>query len=109
MRSIARVGWVASCVLVGACAMASEKEGVVPRADFVVAPGGNDSGPGTPERPFATLERAQAAVRERTAAGLKADLVVLVHGGTYRIAEAIAAARASAGLEPAWRNLLPAD
>jgi hypothetical protein len=34
-------------------------------ADFFVAPGGDDGNPGTAERPFATLARAQQALRAR--------------------------------------------
>ncbi len=59
------------------------------RADFFVAPDGDDTGPGTQERPFATLYRARDAVREKVAAGLVADVTVLVRGGTYCIGEPI--------------------
>jgi hypothetical protein len=48
-----------------------------------VAQWGDDSWPGTAGRPFATLERAQRAVRARTAR--RSDLVVNVRGGTYRL------------------------
>lgn len=54
-------------------------------ADFFVAAGGSDANPGTLERPFATVAKAQEAVRGRIAAGLDSDLTVLIHGGTYRI------------------------
>lgn len=53
------------------------------RGDFHVAPSGDDAGPGTADRPFATVGRAQRAAREKIAAGLTADLTVRVHGGTY--------------------------
>ncbi len=62
----------------------------LPKADFVVSPSGDDSAPGTAEAPFATLARAQAAVRQRVAAGPKADVTVLVRGGTYELAEPLA-------------------
>ena len=39
------------------------------RADFHVAPGGDDSAPGTLERPFASFEAARDAVRKDRAAG----------------------------------------
>ena len=52
---------------------------------FHVAPGGADTNPGTAAAPFAMLQRVQAAVREKTAAGLKSDVTVVVHGGTYRL------------------------
>ena len=51
---------------------------------FHVAPGGADANPGTAKAPFATLERAQVAVRQKIAAGLKSDVAVVIHGGTYR-------------------------
>ncbi|MCP4640798.1 MAG: hypothetical protein GY851_10210, partial [bacterium] len=54
-------------------------------ADFVVAPNGNDAHPGTVEQPFATIAKAQEAVRTRVSAGLDKDLVVLLRAGTYRL------------------------
>jgi hypothetical protein len=50
-----------------------------------VAPGGSDSGGGTFEKPFATLERARDAIREMKKAGpLPAGgVVVELRGGTY--------------------------
>ncbi len=58
-------------------------------ADFCVAPDGDDSAAGTVEAPFATLARARDAVRKKIAAGLSADVLVYVRGGTYRIAEPV--------------------
>jgi len=55
--------------------------------DFHVAPDGRDDAPGTAERPFATVARAGDAVREKIAAGLTADLTVLIRGGTYFLDE----------------------
>ena len=52
-------------------------------ADFVVAPDGHDSNPGTQQQPFATLGRAQQVVREKIAAGLHQDIFVLLRGGEY--------------------------
>ncbi len=56
-----------------------------PKADFVVAPDGDDTGPGTAAKPFATLTRARDAVRARIAEGLEADVTVRLRGGTHRI------------------------
>ncbi len=56
-----------------------------PAPAFVVAPDGDDGGPGSSQKPFATLQRAKEAVRERVAAGLEADLLVRVRGGVYRL------------------------
>ncbi|MFN3487197.1 MAG: PDZ domain-containing protein, partial [Planctomycetota bacterium] len=51
-----------------------------PEADYYVAPGGDDAGPGTFERPFATLQRARDAVRTRRSGK---PVTVYVRGGTY--------------------------
>ena len=55
------------------------------RADFVVAPDGTNGNPGTLEQPFATPDEAQQAVREKIAAGLDADVTVLLRGGNYAL------------------------
>lgn len=52
------------------------------RLELYVAPGGKDSWPGTIKRPFATVGRAQRAVRAKTA-GMRSDIVVNLRGGTY--------------------------
>ena len=59
-------------------------------AQLYVSPTGSDAGPGTRDKPFATLARARDAVRKRIAAGLKADVLVLLRGGTYRLTEPVA-------------------
>ncbi len=56
-------------------------------ADWYVAPQGSDQAPGTQEEPFATVGRAQTAVREAIREGLKRDVTVLVRGGTYFLKE----------------------
>ncbi len=85
MRSLLTLA--AFTVLAGSIAPGAEQ---APKADFWVAPGGDDANPGTAERPFATLGRAKAAVRQRIAAGLAGDLVVVVRGGTYELRETLA-------------------
>jgi len=50
---------------------------------FYVSPDGDDANNGTAQQPFATIHRAQAAVRQKTEAGLKDDIVVYLGGGTY--------------------------
>lgn len=53
-------------------------------ADFFVSSRGQDSWPGTAERPFATLERARDAVRAlKTQGALTEPVRVLVGGGDY--------------------------
>ncbi|MFV1966285.1 MAG: right-handed parallel beta-helix repeat-containing protein [Pirellulaceae bacterium] len=54
-------------------------------ATFYVATDGDDSNPGTRQMPFATLARAQQAVRARIGTGLDSDLTVAIRGGTYRL------------------------
>jgi hypothetical protein len=49
-------------------------------ATYVVAPDGADSNPGTLQRPFATLQRAQEAVRQTKG-------TVLLRGGTYYLSQ----------------------
>jgi hypothetical protein len=81
-------GLTVACMLLGVLSAAAlAARNAPPLAAFVVAAGGDDAGPGTTEEPFATVAGAQQAVRERVKAGLKADLNVLVRGGTYRIEE----------------------
>lgn len=59
------------------------------RADFYVAPNGDDTSPGTRDAPFATLRRARNAVRERIAVGLKSHVLVLLRGGVYAQPESL--------------------
>ncbi len=54
---------------------------------FHVSTNGDDAQCGSSERPFATLCRAQSAVREAKRSGGKGDVKVVVHGGTYRLHE----------------------
>jgi len=65
------------------------------RADFVVAPDGNDAAAGTAAAPFATVSRARDAVRELRRRRREGEATVLVRGGTYRLA--------------AWIELSPED
>ncbi len=51
-------------------------------AEFFVAPQGNDRHPGTAKKPFATLERAQQAVRALPA-DLDEEIIVTLRQGTY--------------------------
>ncbi len=65
-----------------------------PAAEFHVAPAGNDRNPGTVAAPFATIERAQQAVRQR-AAGEAAT--VWLHGGVYRLERSLQFTPADSG------------
>ena len=55
------------------------------QADFWVAPDGNDTGPGTKRRPFATFARARDAARTLRQTNPDRDVLVLFRGGTYHI------------------------
>jgi len=55
-------------------------------AEFTVAPHGKDSNPGTAEKPFATLQRAQEAVSKDPDRGIK-PMTVTIAGGTYYLAK----------------------
>ena len=58
-----------------------------PTADFVVAPDGDDANDGSLEAPFATLERAREAVRQRLRSDASGDLLVHIRHGRYELAE----------------------
>lgn len=62
----------------------------VSAATFHVAPAhprASDDNPGTERRPWRTIGRAQDAVRQLTAKGLREDVVVTLHDGVYRLQE----------------------
>ena len=55
-------------------------------AEFYVAPHGSDSNPGTPDKPFGSLQRAKEAVRQWKQKGPLAEPVrVILADGIYRI------------------------
>ncbi len=58
-----------------------------PAGDVFVATTGDDTGPGTAERPYATIARGQQAVRERLRAGRDTPVTVVVRGGVYPLAQ----------------------
>ena len=57
-------------------------------ATFFVSAGGDDEGTGTARAPFATIRRAQRAVRElKGGVGLTAPVTVTIRAGTYELSE----------------------
>ena len=70
--------------------------------DFHVATNGNDQNPGTPEEPFATLERARDAVRAsrsgRPYVEATLEARVVLQGGTYRLAKTLVLEPVDSGL-----------
>jgi hypothetical protein len=99
-------------VVVGSCwtraAGATAAEG-----DFYVATDGCDDGPGTAQRPFGSIARAQEALREKIAAGLTGDLTVCIRGGTYFLPEPLVFTAEDSGTEQhavtyaAWGDEVP--
>ncbi|MCX6880410.1 MAG: right-handed parallel beta-helix repeat-containing protein [Verrucomicrobia bacterium] len=81
------VVWAAVSAWTGATVAA--ESGPPLNADFYVAPDGQDANSGTAAAPFATLARARSAIREKVAAGLDRDLLVLMRGGVYRLEECL--------------------
>lgn len=59
------------------------------RGDFYVAPDGDDAAPGSLEEPFATIQRAQQAVRELLKTNPGRDILVVLRDGTYVLPETL--------------------
>ena len=83
--------------------------GAAPLADFYVAPAGNDAWSGRlpapnaarSDGPFATVARAQKAVRGLRAGGAAKPVTVLLRGGTYRLTAPLAFTPEDSGSEGA--------
>ena len=73
-----------------ALAMASAAQAV----SLVVAPAGNDSNPGTLEKPFATLQRAQLAARKVEG---REPVTISLRAGTYYLPETLLLSAADSG------------
>jgi len=58
-----------------------------PETVFHVARTGSDTNVGDEKTPFVSIQRAQQAVREKIAAGLTSNIRVLIHAGTYALAQ----------------------
>ena len=69
----------------------------LPEADFVVAPDGNDGNPGSLEAPFATIQRAQEAVRGLLAQGLDNNVTVFLREGEYVLEQPLVFGPADSG------------
>ncbi|HYG35691.1 MAG TPA: hypothetical protein VEC99_12945, partial [Clostridia bacterium] len=70
----------------------------VQAATFYVSPSGNDKNSGSKSKPFATLQRAQQAVREFKQKGKRDEPVtVLLRKGTYDLAEPVVFEPADSG------------
>lgn len=73
-----------------------------PGAVFFVAPAGDDRNPGSIEKPFATLERARDALRERRhATNGSGPATVFLRGGSYTLTRTFELSQADSGSETA--------
>jgi len=68
--------------------MAAPSTGGQPEYMFHVAVNGNDSNPGTGDRPFATIDHARDVVRNLSSS-MRGNIVVTIHGGIYRVSKPI--------------------
>ena len=90
---------LALCLLLGLTAASSLFAlDTAPGVTFYVSPSGSDANPGTKDRPFATVGRAQRAVRPRLAAS-GADITVLLRGGRYELSEPLVFGARDGGTE----------
>ncbi|KAB2350406.1 right-handed parallel beta-helix repeat-containing protein [Actinomadura rudentiformis] len=84
LRTRAAAGTVTAALVIGVTAATVPSSASVQPGQLYVAPWGKDTWPGTVNQPFATAERAQKAVRARTAR-MASDIVVNFRVGTYRL------------------------
>ena len=71
-----------------------------PKQELYVSPGGSDGNPGTKNKPFATIKRAQEEVRKIKANGMpKGGISVYLRSGKYYITESITFGKADSGTE----------
>lgn len=72
----------AALAIAACCSFAAVPKAAKEAVVIVVSPAGSDSAPGTRERPFHSLERAQHAVREVNS---EHDVTVMLEDGIYRL------------------------
>src|SRR5258706_3100424 len=87
------------CCVTAAIGCKSTQQLPAVHADFFVAADGNDANPGTADKPFATLARARDAVRQKIAAGLDHNMVVMIRGGRYELTEPLVLRSEDSGTE----------
>ena len=84
-------------ILVAIAKQASASAKSEPSTVFYVSTKGKDSWTGTEKTPFASLKRAQQAIRELRRTGLKQPVTVFLRGGTYYLSEPLAFTPADSG------------
>lgn len=88
------VAFLVACFLCGQALLAQQ---------WYVAPNGNDNDPGTLQQPFATLNRAKAAVRQfkKQKTNLESGLTVFIRGGEYSLSSTFELQKEDGGQEGA--------
>ena len=56
------------------------------KADFYIDPNRSDNNPGTEAQPFATIAKAQQAVRDSIKEGMNRDIIIHLRGGNHQLA-----------------------
>lgn len=74
----------------------------LPAITIHVAPDGDDTGPGTAERPFGTLAAAREAVRVLLDRSSADDVIVLLHDGTWYLSEPFLLSEEDSGRDGHW-------
>ncbi len=77
----------------------AELQALAQTTKLYVAPGGDDGGPGTEEKPLATLAHARDMVGEKLGAGLRGDVEVVVRNGFYELAKPLVIGQKFSGTE----------
>lgn len=67
-------------------------------SEFFVAPNGSDQNPGTRKKPFASLQRAQEAVRAERGAHPESAVTITFNEGTYRLGQPVKFTPADSGV-----------
>ena len=88
-------GWV---VRLNMLMLLSISGSTVRAATYVVSPDGSDANPGTLEQPFATLQRAQQAVRQTRG---RAPVTVYLRKGTHYLSDTLVFTAADSGTQTA--------
>lgn len=83
ISAVSTLSALSPCVCAGTVRAVSGVQAV-----YYVSPEGSDSGDGSPDAPFATLERARDEVR-KVNSSMTGDIVVYLRGGDYRITEPV--------------------
>lgn len=87
LRQVAALVIVATCHTYTVLARTdSRSQSAPPRREqlaFYVSPSGNDSNPGTPDRPFLSLQKTTDTAGAVISQGMRGDIVIYLRGGIY--------------------------